>query len=661
MTCPNPAETVCVDAVRCISAALPQAAKSGHPGAPMGCAPMAHVLFGRLMRLSPKNPKWIARDRFVLSNGHACALQYTMLHLMGYDVSLDDLKSFRQLGSKTPGHPECGHTAGIELTSGPLGQGISQAVGLAIAAESMAATYNTADMQLFDSFIYTIVGDGCLQEGVAAEACSLAGHLGLGRLVVLYDRNGISIDGDTDLSFTEDVPARFRSYGWEVLHVKDGDHDIDGITAAIEKGKKNLAQPTFIVCNTTIGYGSLKQGTEKTHGSPLGVDDIKQLRQKFGFSTENMFDIPQDALAYYRQRGAAGDALYADWMARLTQYGQKYPAKHGELVTRMEDGLPAGWMDALPQYTPEMPGDSTRALSGAVLNCMAKVIPGIVGGSADLTGSNCSGLKNTPDFHKENRNGRYIRFGVREHGMAAICNGIAAFGGFRPFCATFLNFITYAWGAVRLSALSQLPVLYIATHDSIELGEDGPTHQPIELAPLCRATPNLIYFRPGDATEVAAGYATWLSQTTTPVVLALSRNAVPNLKGTSVEGAMRGGYILEDFTYNGRPKVILGSCGTELSLCVEAATKMRATYDVRVVSVPSWDLFRFQPRAYQLEVVPENVKSVYVEAANALGHQTWFTTAVEMTTFGASAPKKQLFEKFGYTIENIERVVRSIM
>ncbi|XP_055388955.1 uncharacterized protein LOC129618108, partial [Condylostylus longicornis] len=637
-----------------------EAAKSGHPGAPMGCAPMAHCLFGHVMKASPKNPNWIARDRFVLSNGHGCALHYTMLHLMGYKVSLEDLKKFRQVDEKCPGHPENHSTPGIEVTTGPLGQGVAQAVGLAIAAESVAARYNKPDVTLFDSFIYTIVGDGCLQEGVASEACSLAGHLKLGRLIVFYDKNGISIDGDTDLSFTEDVAMRFQSYGFQVLHVADGDSDVDGMLYAIETAKKNSSQPSLIICNTTIGFGSKKEGTEKVHGSPLGAEDLKQLREKFGLPSDDMFQIPAEVLDFYRRKGQSGDQLCSEWESLLTIYGTKYPAEHAELLDRINGTLPKGWMDCLPKYTPESKADSTRALSGSVLNAVVSAVPSVMGGSADLTGSNCTGLKTETAFQANNRRGRYLHFGVREHGMAAICNGIFAFGGFRSFGATFLNFVTYAWGAVRLSALSRFGILYVATHDSIELGEDGPTHQPIEVAALCRATPNMIYYRPADGSETSAGYAVWLTHQETPTVMALCRGAVPQLQGSSVEGAMKGAYVLEDFADNGKPKCLLGGCGSELHLCVQAAKALRSDYDVRVVSMPSWDLFLGQPEEYQRSVLPQNVKSVYVEAANTLGCERFFTTSIGMQTFGASGPKNVLWNKFGFTASNIEKTARSL-
>lgn len=630
----------------------------------MGCAPMAYVLYSRIMRYAPSNPNWLGRDRFVLSNGHGCALQYTMLHLTGYDISLDDLRNFRQLHSKTPGHPESFQTPGVEVTTGPLGQGVAQAVGLAIGGEMMAKRYNRPDFTLFDSFVYSIVGDGCLQEGVAAEACSLAGHLGLGRLIVLYDKNNISIDGHTDLSFTEDVPMRFRAYGWEVLNVADANTDVDGLEKAIRQAQNTLDRPTLIVCHTLIGYGSRQQGSEKVHGAPLGVDDILEARKRWNLTSEDndLFSVSTDVSGFFRQCGMNGNAAHEEWTAMLQRYASAYPAEHRELQRQMSKALPAiDWEKDVPQFTPASSPASTRALSGQVLNALASVVPDIIGGSADLTGSNCSGLKEATDFSKSDRGGRYIRYGVREHGMAAITNGLFEFGGLRPFAATFLNFITYAWGAVRLSALSQLGVLYIATHDSIELGEDGPTHQPIEVAALCRSTPNLNYIRPADGAEVVAAYRCWLEYSKRPTVLALCRGNVPHLQGTSPVKALKGAYVLQDFVDSQLPRLLLASCGSELHLCVEAAKRLSTCFNVRVVSIPCWDIFLDQPKEYQNSVLAPTVKSLWVEAAHPAGCDRFFTKTLCMTSFGGSAPKSQLWSHFGFTVDNIEQQARDLM
>lgn len=551
------------------------------------------------------------------------------------------------------------------MTTGPLGQGLAQAVGLAIGAEMMAKRYNRPEFPLFDSFIYTIVGDGCLQEGVTSEACSLAGHLGLGRLIVLYDKNNISIDGHTDLSFTEDVPMRFRAYGWEILEVDDANTNVDALEKALRTAKKSLDRPTLIVCPTIIGYGSREQGSEKVHGAPLGVDDILEMRKRWNLVApdNDLFCIPSEVSRFFQDCGARGDSACNQWTALLERYASVYPTEYRELQRQLSGNIPqVNWEKDVPQYTSESAACSTRALSGQVLNALAAVIPEIVGGSADLTGSNCSGLKKASDFTRECRDGRYIRYGVREHAMAAITNGLFSFGGLRPFCATFLNFITYAWGAVRLSALSKLGVLYIATHDSIELGEDGPTHQPIEVAALCRATPNLNYIRPADGTEVVAGYRSWLTYSNRPTVLALCRGNVPHLKGTSVEKALKGVYVLQDFVHDHTaPRLILASCGSELHLCVEAAQKLANDFNVRVVSAPCWDIFFEQSEDYQNSVLPKGVSSLWVEASHPAGCEQFFTDTITMKSFGGSAPKSQLWSHFGFTVENIERVARAMM
>ena len=652
----------CINTIRCVSAALPEMAKSGHPGAPMGCAVIAHVLWTRIMNHTPENPEWPGRDRFVLSNGHACALQYTMLHLAGYDISCEDLKQFRQLHSKTPGHPECFQTPGVEVTTGPLGQGIAQAVGLAIGAEIMAAKYNRPDICLFNNLIYTLVGDGCLEEGVSSEACSLAGHLGLGRLIVFYDKNDISIDGHTDLAFSENVAMRFQAYGWNVLEVINACVDVEGLYQAIKKAQESKDKPTLIICHTIIGYGSKNQGTEKVHGSPIGNDEIILLRKRWNLpcETTDLFTIEQEVYDFYAKAAEKCSECYATWMDQFKNYSQHYPNDYRQLLSDLSGELPnINWETDLPQYSEACPAQSTRALSGQILNCLADKIQNIIGGSADLTASNCTALKGIHDFTKSSRTGRYIRYGVREHAMAAVSNGIYAFGGLRPFAATFLNFITYAWGAVRLSALSKFGVLYIATHDSIGLGEDGPTHQPIEVAALCRATPNLNYFRPADGREVIAGYQSWLRNSTRPTVLALTRGSVPQLKNSSVSGALRGGYILKNFSSNNElPRVILASCGSEVSICVEASLRLEKKCNVRVVSMPCWEIFLEQQLYYQEEVLlHKDAKRFWVEAASVPKYAQFFDQTWSMTSFGACAPEKELNKFFGFTCDNIEKLV----
>eukprot|EP00124_Ichthyophonus_hoferi_P003534 Ihof_evm5s310 gene=Ihof_evmTU5s310 len=500
-------EEKCVNTIRVLAAELPSQANSGHPGAPMGCAPIAYTLWNKTMNYNPKNPKWTNRDRFVLSNGHGCALQYTMLHLVGYDVSMDDLKSFRQFNSKTPGHPENFVTPGIEVTTGPLGQGIANAVGLAWASKHMAAVFNKPNFPIVNNKVYCIVGDGCLQEGVSGEASSLAGHLQLDNLVVLYDDNKITIDGATEVSFTEDVPARYRSYGWHTITVQSGDSDFSALSAAIEEAKTITDRPTFISVKTTIGFGSTNEGTASVHGSPLKADDLAQIKTKFGFDPTKKFFVQEDVLAEFRKAVAIGAQKEQEWNNLFAAYRAAYPTEAGEFERRMSGVLPAGWKDALPKWTAADKALATRQTSEIVINALAPVVPELVGGSADLTPSNLTWMKCSTDYQPSRPEGRYLRFGIREHGMASICNGFIAYGGLIPFCATFFNFIQYALPAVRLSALSQFGVLYIMTHDSIGLGEDGPTHQPINAMVCVRSMPNILGLRPCDGNETSGAYA----------------------------------------------------------------------------------------------------------------------------------------------------------
>ena len=648
------AENQCVRAIRCLAVDMVQAANSGHPGAPMGCAAIAHSIFGHVLNFNPKNPSWWGRDRFVLSNGHACALLYSMLHLTGYEaLTMEELKRFRQLGSITPGHPEAGMTPGVELSTGPLGQGISSAVGLAIAQEMLSAEYSA---ELFNNYTYVLCGDGCLQEGVSYEACGLAGHLGLGRLIVLYDDNQITIDGSTDLSFTENVKLRFESQGWEVLEVADGNNDIATIVAVINQAKRNLDQPSLIRIRTTIGIDSSKQGSEKTHGSPLGPEEIKKLKSLYGFDPEKSFEVSQEVYEFYRIHSAArGAAFENEWNSKLAKFKVEQPEKASELIQRFSNDLPNGWESVLPKFD-EKP-KATRQYSGEVLASLVKAYVSIVGGSADLTESTVTNKANIPAFSKKMRGNRFIHFGVREHGMAAVANGLAAYGGMLPFCSTFANFIGYAWGAARLSALSHHKVLYIATHDSIDLGEDGPTHQPIEILGLLRSTPNMQTIRPADGTETAGAYiAHFRKENRGPSVLLLSRGAVNPLKGSSTDGVLKGAYTVSDFGRDSPRKVILAASGTEVGLAVEAKTKLEAEHgDVccRVVSFPSFDLFEKQTNDYKVSVFPEKVKVLFIEASSCLGAHKYANDVISMTSFGASAPAKDLKKHFGFTVENV--------
>eukprot|EP01134_Creolimax_fragrantissima_P001360 CFRG1360T1 len=641
----------CVNTIRCLSADMPSAANSGHPGAPMGCAPIAYLLWAKIMKYDPKDPDWVNRDRFVLSNGHACALHYAMLHLSGYDVSIDDLRNFRQIGSKTPGHPERGDTPGIEVTTGPLGQGIANAVGLAMAEKHMASTFNTeAFPNLIDNTVYCIMGDGCHQEGVSSEAASLAGHLKLGNLIVLYDDNSITIDGDTSLSFTEDVPARFRAYGWETMTVDGADSELCDLEEAIRKAKTNKDQPTMISVKTTIGFGSINEGTHSVHGAPLKPDDLKQVKEKFGFNGDEKFVVAEDTLAVFRAEGENGTAKHAEWKALFEQYRSEEPKKASELERRLSGKLPENWRSCLPTWTAEDKPLASRQTSEAVLNAIAKTLPELVGGSADLTPSNLTQLKCSHDFQHGSYDGRYFRFGIREHGMAAICNGIAAYGGLVPFGATFFNFIQYMLPSVRLSALSHLHVLYIMTHDSIGLGEDGPTHQPINALALCRSIPNTLAIRPCDGNETSGAYAVAMENNHRPSVLVFSRQGLPQQRGSTIESVFKGAYVLEECE---NPKVILVASGSEVPLCVDAAKLVEG--GARVVSMPCMDLFDEQSVEYKATVFPDGVPVLAVEALSGFGWERYSHAQHCMKSFGASGPIKSLFKHFGFTPENISQ------
>eukprot|EP01114_Cavostelium_apophysatum_P017233 TRINITY_DN506_c0_g1_i2.p1 TRINITY_DN506_c0_g1~~TRINITY_DN506_c0_g1_i2.p1 ORF type:complete len:747 (-),score=191.64 TRINITY_DN506_c0_g1_i2:76-2112(-) len=655
-------DQLCINTIRMFSADVVQKANSGHPGAPMGMAPIAHVLWGKHMNYSPNNPTWWNRDRFILSNGHASALLYTLLHMAGYkDFTMDQLQRFRQVDSKTPGHPEnilIKH-GGIEVSTGPLGQGISNAVGLAIAESHMAATYNKPDFEIFNNYTYVFCGDGCLQEGVSSETGSLAGHLGLGKLIVFYDDNHITIDGETELSFTEDVLKRYEAYGWHTQFVKDGDHDIAAIAAALEAAQKVTDRPSMIKVRTTIGFGSAKQGTEGVHGSPLGAQEVANVKKKFGLPEDKLFYIPDEVKAEYDKLKAKGQATEEKWNALFKAYSAKYPAEAAEITRRLTDKLPENWKSVLPTYKPEDPAKATRQFSQTVINALGKALPELMGGSADLNPSTLSYLECSKDYQKETPAGRNIRFGVREHGMAAVCNGLHAYGGFIPYCATFLNFIGYALGAVRLSALSHFGILYVMTHDSIGLGEDGPTHQPIETYMIIRATPNSLFIRPADGNETSGAYAAAIENRTRPTILSLSRQALPNLKGSSVEKVSKGAYVLND-AEGGSPQITLVATGSEVHVAVNAAQALK-DLRVRVVSMPSWELFREQSIEYQQSVFLDGVPVMAIESGSFVGWAEYSHAAVAMHHFGASGPAKDVFAKFGFTTDNVVKKAREVV
>lgn len=641
-------DETCVNNIRILAADVVQKSNSGHPGMPMGMAPAAHVLWDRVMNYSPTNPKWANRDRFVLSNGHGCTLQYIMLHLSGYKVSLDDLKSFRQLHSKTPGHPESFVTEGIEVTTGPLGQGIANAVGLAYCEAHMAGTYNKPGFNLFDHYTYVFCGDGCLQEGVSGEASSLAGHWGMGKLIVFYDDNKITIDGDTSLSFTEDVPMRYRAYGWHTITVEAADGDVDGIERAVELAKSVTDRPTLISMKLTIGYGSAKQGTHDCHGAPLGKEDTIAVKKKFGFDPAQHFQVKSEVSERYGRHVARGNKLVQDWTTLFSKYCQQFPADGAELGRRLAGKMPQGWEKVLPRFTSKDKGDATRNLSGKCLNALAPIMPELVGGSADLTPSNKTAIKCMTSFQKDNHAGRYIRFGIREHGMAAIGNGIAAYGGFLPFTATFLNFLEYAFPAVRIAALSSHRQIFVMTHDSIGLGEDGPTHQPIEVVALCRSTPNIWTFRPAGGNETSGAYLA-AAQLNGPSVLCLSRQGMSNLDTQTPEKVMFGGYVVQDC--KGKPDLVYIATGTEVDLAIAAAAKMNKK--VRIVSMPCTELFDIQSAEYRRSVITPGVPTIAIEMLVTFGWDKYSHFCIGMNTYGASAPIKKLLVEFGFTPDQV--------
>lgn len=638
-----------INTLRFLSADGVQKANSGHPGLPMGTAAMAYTIWTRYLRHNPRNPKWMGRDRFVLSGGHGSMLLYSLLHLTGYDLALDELKNFRQWGSLTPGHPEYGLTPGVEVTTGPLGQGFANGVGMAIAASHLAANFNQRGHEIIDPFIYAIVTDGDLMEGVAAEAASMAGHLSLGRLIYLYDDNHISIDGSTDIAFTEDRAARFLSYGWHVLRVEDG-NDVEAIDKAIQEAKAD-PRPSIIMCRTTIGFGApTRQGTSKAHGEPLGDEELNAAKDNLGWPKEPRFFIPDDVLEFYRKAVDKGRELEYDWKMRFDAYKRLHPALGSELQRRLDGKLPEDWQTALVPFPVDPKGLSTRVASGKTINAIASKLPELIGGSADLAPSNNTKIDGSPAFQKDSYAGRNFHFGVREHAMGSVVNGMAVFGGIIPYGATFLVFADYMRAPIRLAALSHYPSIFIFTHDSVGLGEDGPTHQPIEQLTSLRIIPNLVVLRPADANETAAAWKVAIERRNGPTVLALTRQNLPTLESSAqVE---KGAYVLKDF---GTPEIILMASGSEVGLIYEAAQKLADEgKGVRVVSFPSWELFEKQDEAYRESVLPKNLqKRLAVEAGASLGWERYAKSYICIDRYGASAPAKVIFEKLGFTVENV--------
>jgi len=646
-----------INAIRFLSVDAVQKANSGHPGLPMGSAAMVYTLWMRHLRHNPANPTWANRDRFVLSGGHGSMLLYSLLHLTGYDLSLDELKNFRQWGSLTPGHPEYGLTPGVETTTGPLGQGFANAVGMAIAEAHLAAIYNRPDHEIINHYTYAIVTDGDLMEGVASEAASLAGHLRLGKLIFLYDDNDISIEGSTDLAFSEDRGMRFEAYGWHVQHVADG-NDVKEVDKAISIAKKD-PRPSLIICKNTIGFGLPgRQGTAKAHGEPAGEEEITGAREALGWELAP-FDIPDEVRAHFGVACEKGRILEGEWNARMSAYHSAFPDLASEFDRRIAGELPDGWEDKLPVFPSDPKGMATRAASGKVINAIAAALPELMGGSADLAPSTNTLITAAESFQADSPQGRNLHFGVREHGMGSIVNGMAAHGGFIPYGATFLVFSDYMRPAIRLSALSHFKSIWVFTHDSIGLGEDGPTHQPVEHLMSLRAIPQLVVLRPADANEVSEAWRIAIKRQG-PTLLALGRQALPVLDRTKLAaaaGVARGAYTLAQFGTQ-KPQLILMASGSEVSLVLEAGSRLSAEgVSVRVVSFPSWELFENQDSAYHNQVLPPSVTArLAVEAGVSLGWERYVGQAgriIAVNKFGASAPAKVIFKNYGFSVENI--------
>lgn len=656
-----------LSAIRFLSADAVQQANSGHPGLPMGAAAMAYTVWMRHLHHNPQNTKWPNRDRFILSGGHGSALLYSLLHLTGYDLSLDEVKRFRQWGSLTPGHPEFGLTPGIETTTGPLGAGFANGVGMAIAEAHLAAEFNTPEHSIVDHYTYAIVTDGDLMEGVASEAASLAAHLKLGKLIYLYDDNHISIDGATDLSFTEDRAKRFDAYGWHVQIVADG-NDVESIDAAIQKAKTD-ERPSIIMCRTIIGFGlPTRAGTSKAHGEPPGDTELNAAKEAVGWPVEPRFYVPDDVLAYFRETLERGQQTEDKWKQLFAQYQAANPEKSVEFERRMRGELPEGWDADLPVFPTDEKGMASRAASGKALNAVAASVPELLGGSADLAPSNNTWLTGLPAFQHETPEGRNFHFGVREHAMGAVVNGMAYHGGLRPFGATFLVFADYMRPPLRIAALSHLPSIFVFTHDSIGVGEDGPTHQPVEHVASLRAIPNLTVIRPADANETVEAWKAAMLNQHGPTALILTRQNLPTMNREVFSEASllhKGAYVLADMG-DDQPELILMASGSEVGLIVDAGTRLAMEgVNVRLVSVPSWELFAKQDAAYRESVLPAAVSArVAVEAGIGMGWEKFVGQSGEIISlehYGASAPASILFKEFGFTVENVMQKAREVL
>lgn len=653
-----------VNAIRILAADTVEKAKSGHPGMPLGSAAMAYELWANHLSHNPKNPKWVNRDRFILSAGHASSLLYSLLHLFGYGLTIEDMKNFRQENSLTPGHPEYGHTVGVEATTGPLGAGMGMAVGMAMAQAHLAATFNTEDYKVIDHYTFVLGGDGCMEEGISSEAFSLAGTLGLDKLIVLYDSNNITIEGNTNLAFTEDVNKRMEAFGFQTLTVEDG-NDLKSIGKAIELAKAEKTKPSFITIKTKIAFGCpAKEGSESSHGSPLGKENVKALRDNLGWEEQESFVIPQDVYANFAQKAQKGQIAEENWQKVFEEYCKKYPEKKilwdKYFAVIDEEKL----LNDEDLWSYEDKAQATRSVSGEIINRLAKILPNLWGGSADLGPSNKTVIKDGSSFSKENYLGRNIHYGVREIAMSAIANGITLYGGTKTFVATFFVFSDYLKPMARLAALMKIPVTYVLTHDSIGVGEDGPTHEPIEQLAMLRAMPNINVFRPADATETAVAWYSAITSKNTPTVLALSRQNLPQLKGSS-KNALKGGYIIDD-SFKKIPDAIIIASGSEVNLAIEAKKQLiEEGFDIRVVSMPCMDIFAQQSENYQESILPSSIeKRLVVEAGSSIcwGKYLGFKgKTITMDTFGASAPADVLFKKFGFTVENIVNTALSML
>jgi transketolase len=679
----NTLDQLCVNAIRFLSVDAVQKANSGHPGMPLGAAPMAYVLWSRYLKCNPRNPHWPDRDRFVLSAGHGSMLLYSLLYLSGYELSLDDIKNFRQWASKAPGHPERGHTPGVEVTTGPLGQGFANAVGFAVGEAQLAARYNRPGHPVVDHRTYAIVSDGDLMEGVASEAASLAGHLRLGKLICLYDDNRVTLSAGTDIAFSENRAARFDAYGWHTVSVGDG-NDIEAIARALDSACAETSRPSLVLVRTHIGYGSPnKHDSFESHGSPLGADEVRLTKERLGWPAAPPFHVPDAALAHMREALMRGARDEAAWDARMQAYVRAFPDLGAELRDRLRGELPTGWDAGIPVFAADAKGMATRAASGKVMNAIAPNLPALTGGSADLDPSTKTALKNLGDFNPPSATGddtqgsdgggwsaagRNLHFGVREHAMGAIVNGLAAHGGFIPYGATFLIFSDYMRPAIRLAALSKLHVVHVFTHDSIALGEDGPTHQPVEQLASLRAIPDVTVIRPADANETAVAWKVAIETRDRPVMLVLTRQDVATLdraRCASAEGLRHGAYVLSD-AKDGRPTLILIASGSEVGLILAAAQRLRTGgVAVRCVSMPSWDLFEAQPKAYRDAVLPPDVPArLAVELGVAQGWHRYIGERGEMLgveRFGASAPADILLREYGFTVENVVLRARKLL